>query len=91
MLRWLLTATGFAAFNQSLADQELIRLLISMDLISSSQYRVISIITSINSMQTSCFFVFRHLKSITSITGGICGSDLLSSQILASSEQVSFS
>ena len=42
-------------------------------------------------MQTSCFFVPQYLFSITSFTGGIGGSDFLSSQILASSEQISFS
>ena len=41
-------------------------------------------------MKTSCFFVLRYLNSITFITGGIGGSDFLSSQILASSEQISF-
>ena len=42
-------------------------------------------------MQTSCFLVLQYLNSITSITGGIVGSDFLFSQILASSEQISFS
>ena len=41
-------------------------------------------------MQTSCFFILRYLNSITFVTGGIGGSDILSSQILANSEQVSF-
>ena len=41
-------------------------------------------------MQTSCFIVLQYLNSITSITGG-GGTDFLSSQILASSEQISFS
>ena len=47
--------------------------------------------TSINSMQTSCFFVHQYLISTTSITGGIGGSDFLSSQFSASSGQISFS
>ena len=42
-------------------------------------------------MQTSCFFALQYLNSITFFTGGIGGSDLLSSQFLASSEQISFS
>ena len=42
-------------------------------------------------MQTSCFFVLRYLNSITFIAGGIGGPDFLSSQILASSQQISFS
>ena len=46
-------------------------------------------ITNINSMQTSCFFVLYYLNSITFITGGIGGSDFLSSQILESFEQIS--
>ena len=41
-------------------------------------------------MQTRCFFVLQYLNSITFITGGIDGFDFLS-QILASSEQHSFS
>ena len=41
-------------------------------------------------MQTSCSFVLLYLSSITSSTGG-GGSHFLSSQILASSEQISFS
>ena len=41
-------------------------------------------------MQTSCFFVLQFLNSISSSTDG-GGSDFLSSQILASSEQISFS
>ena len=41
-------------------------------------------------MQTSCFFVLQYINSLTSIPGG-GGSDFLSSQILASSEQISFS
>ena len=55
-----------------------------------AQYRVISKINTINSMQMSCFFVLQYLNSITSITGG-GGSDFVSSQTLASSEQISFS
>ena len=39
-------------------------------------------------MQTSCFFVLQYLNSTTSIAGGIVGSDFLSSQILANSEQI---
>ena len=42
-------------------------------------------------MQTSFFFILRYLDSMISISGGIDGSDFLSSQILASSEQISFS
>ena len=41
-------------------------------------------------MQTSCFFVVQYLNPISSITGG-GGSESLSFQILASSEQISFS
>ena len=54
----------------------------------SAQYRVISILNTINSMQTSFFFVLLYLNSKTSITGG-CGSDFLSSQISGSFEQIS--
>ena len=39
-------------------------------------------------MQTSCFFVLQYLTSIASITGG-GGSDFLSFQTLAISEQIS--
>ena len=39
-----------------------------------------------NSMQTSCFFVLQNLNSVTSVTGG-GGSDFLSFQVLAISEQ----
>ena len=46
--------------------------------------------TTINSMQTSCFLVLQYLVSITFITGGSGDSDSLSSRILASSEQISF-
>ena len=55
-----------------------------------AQYRAISIVTIINSKQTSCFFVLQYLNFLTSITGG-SGSDFPQSQILASSEQISFS
>ena len=85
MLRGHLTFTGLTAFNQSLADQDLSGLLLFL----CAEYRVISITNTINSMQTSCFFVLQYLNSITSLTGG-GGSDFLSSQILASSE-ISFS
>ena len=84
MLRWYITATGLTASNQSLADQDLSGLL----LILSAQYKVISVITSINSMQTSCFFALQYLNAKTSFTGG-ARSDFLSSQTLASSEQIS--
>ena len=47
-------------------------------------------INTINSMQRSCSFVHQNLNYMTSITGG-GGSDFLSSQILANSEQISFS
>ena len=85
MLRWYLTAAGLTTFNQSLADQDLSGLLLNLP----AQYRVISIINTINSVQTSCFFVLHNLNSISFITDG-GGSDFLSSQILASSEQISF-
>ena len=39
-------------------------------------------------METSCFFVLQYLLSIIFITGGIGGSDFLSSQFLANSEQI---
>ena len=42
-------------------------------------------------MQTTCFFVLQYLNSLPTNTAGIVGSDILSSQILASSEQISFS
>ena len=42
-------------------------------------------------MQSSCFFVLQYLKSITSITGGIVGSDFLLSQSFSKPEQISFS
>ena len=44
-------------------------------------------------MQTSCFFILRYLDSMIFISGGLGGScsDFLSLQILASSEQISFS
>ena len=45
---------------------------------------------SIKSLQKSCFLVFQYLNSITSFAGD-GGSDFLFSQILASSEQISFS
>ena len=41
-------------------------------------------------MQTSCFLVLQYVNSITSSTGGVGGSDFLNSQILSSSEQISF-
>ena len=89
MLHWFLTTTGLTAFNQPLADQDLS----GFYLYWSSQYRAISIITNINSMQTSCFLVLRFFQSLISITlfnggGGSCF-DFLSLQILTSSEQIS--
>ena len=41
-------------------------------------------------MQTSCFFILHYLYSMTSIFGG-GGCDFLSSESLASSEQISSS
>ena len=40
-------------------------------------------------MQTSCFYVLQYLNSVTPITGGGGGSNFLSFQILARSEQIS--
>ena len=81
MLRWYLTAIGLTASNQSLA---------CFYLLFSAQYKVISIMNSIKSMQKSCFLVFHYLNSITFFAGD-GGSDFLFSQILASPEQISFS
>ena len=82
MLRWYLTASKLTAFKQSQADQDLSGPLFNL----SARYRVN--FNNINSLQTTCFSVLQYLNSKTSNTGG-GGSDFLSFQTLASSEQIS--
>ena len=85
MLRWYLAASELTAFNQFLAHQDLTGPLLKL----SARYRVN--FNNINSLHTSCFSIICFdIYSLWFFTG-IDGSDFLSSQLLASLEQISFS
>ena len=84
MLRWYLTAPKLTAFNQSLADQDLSGPLFNL----SAPCRVNFNIKYYQLNADEFFLHFSISNSYTSITGG-GGSDFLSFQTLASSEQTS--
>ena len=80
MLRWYLNASRLTAFNQSLADQDLSGPLLNL----SVRNRLISVLSTICKRAVSSL---QYLYFMISLTGG-GRSDFLSSQILASSEQI---